>query len=165
MRKVSRNPVGAGRRQRGAAVVEFAFAAVIFFTLLTTIMEFGYMFWTNLSMQHAVREGARYAITGRTDLDPAATKTRYGAVIQRIKDSSMGVYGKVNPQVRVMVVQNDGSYLELSGATFGNPGQIVVISLDCTHSVLMPFVRPFFTDGDYSFTVRATMRNEMFPQS
>lgn len=162
-----KNPVQQwrSRNQRGNAVVEFALVAVIFFTLLTTVMEFGYMFWSNLTMQHAVREGARYSITGRTDLDPAPTKTRYGAVMQRIRDTSVGQFERLNPQVRVHVVLSDGTYQQLVGQTFGNPGQIVVISLDCTHDIIMPFVRPFFANGQYQFTVRATMRNEMFPSS
>ena len=160
----ARQRTGSGRGQRGNAVVEFALVALVFFTLLTTVIEFGYMFWSNLTMQHAVREGARYAITGRSDLDPAPTKTRYGAVLQRVRDASMGQYDRLDPDVHVQVVEADGSYTELSGPTFGGPGQIVVISLDCTHDVVMPFVRPFFDQGQFRFTVRATMRNEMFPQ-
>lgn len=153
------------RGQRGSVIVEFALVAILFFTLLTTVMEFGYMFWANLTMQHAVREGARYAITGRNDFDPAPTRTRYGAVLQKIRNSSVGVYDKVSPQVHVRVVESDGTYTELTGQTFGDPGQIVVIRLDCTHLVIMPFLRPLFPDGEYRFSVSATMRNEMFPGS
>lgn len=155
---------GAGR-QRGNTVVEFALIAVVFFTLLTTVLEFGFMFWSNLTMQHAVREGARYAITGRVDEDPAPTKTRYGAVLQRIREASVGQYDRLAPQVRVHAVQSDGSYAQLGPGTFGGPGQIVIISLDCRHGVVIPWVRPFFAGGEYRFTVRATMRNEMFPGS
>ena len=55
------------------------------------------MFWVNLTMQYAVREGARYSITGQSGLDPATlNKQRYLAVIQRIKDSSMGLYPVVS---------------------------------------------------------------------
>lgn len=145
-------------RQRGNTVVEFALVAVIFFTLVTTVMEFGYMFWTNLTMQHAVREGARYAIVGQA----IPNQTRYYSVLQRMRNTSVGQWDRVNPQVRVHVVDSDGNYQQLGGQSFGGPGQIVVISLDCTHQVIMPFIRPLFTAGEYRFTVRATMRNEMF---
>src|SRR5690606_28297169 len=58
------------RRQRGVAAVEFGLVALLFFTVLFSIIDWSYLFFANLSMQHAVREGARYAVVGRSDLAP-----------------------------------------------------------------------------------------------
>lgn len=52
-----RSSRGGHRRQRGAAVVEFALVAPIFFLLLMGIVDFG----INLSNQIALRQGAREA--------------------------------------------------------------------------------------------------------
>jgi Flp pilus assembly protein TadG len=72
------------RRQRGSAVVEMAIIAPIAFLLLIGVIEYSILFYTTLTMQYAVREGARYAVTGRTDKDPAASnQQRYLAVVSR----------------------------------------------------------------------------------
>lgn len=57
-------------KQAGIALIEFAIVATLLFALLFTIVDFALYGYVKLTMQHAVREGARYAITGRTDLDP-----------------------------------------------------------------------------------------------
>lgn len=152
------------RQETGAAALEFAFASLLFFTLFFGIMELGLMYWVNLTMQHAVREGARYAITGLADKDPTPTEGEGGekffdrqrAVTQKIKESSMGLYDRVNPKLQVSAP--DGSVF--SG--YGTSGDIIVISLECSWPLLTPLVSHFFSDGSYRFTVSATMRNEAF---
>ncbi len=136
------------RQQRGAVAVEFAIVASLFFLLLFAILEFSLMFWANLTMQHAVREGARYAVTGRADLDPnEEQQIRERAVVEKIRESSMGLYD------RVCSVRN---------TDFGTPQNITTINIDCSWPIVTPLIGSFFTGGEYSFTVSATMRNEAF---
>jgi hypothetical protein len=159
----------AAGRERGASIVEFALVAPVFFFLFLAIIEFGVLFWVNLTMQHAVREGARYAVTGQSNLDPnTANQQRYNAVIQDIKNSSMGLYGMLNPTIAVAI---NGGSLQLygnagiyNGGMFGGPGDIVVLQLNCAWPIITPLVKPFFinTGGQYKFSVAATMRNEAF---
>lgn len=53
----------AGRRaQAGAAIVEFAFVAMIFITLLIGVMEFGRWLFTLNAANEATRLGARLAV-------------------------------------------------------------------------------------------------------
>jgi Flp pilus assembly protein TadG len=148
------------RRSLGVATVEFALAALLFFTVMLAIADIGIMYWVNLTMQHAVREGARYAITGRTDLDPDGENNRYRAVIQQIRNNSMGLYDSVSPTVNVYAVTAGGE--TDIGESFGGPGDLIVIELDCSWPLITPLIRPFFTDGKYNFIVRATMKNEPF---
>jgi Flp pilus assembly protein TadG len=151
------------RRQHGNAILEFALVAMLFITLLTSVAELGLMFWATLSMQHAVREGARYSVTGLSDLDPSPTNpNRYNAVIARIRDQSMGLYDTVSPTVTVQTIDTAGALHTVGGTSFGNPGDITVIRLDCHWPLVTPFLRPFFPGGRYDFSVSATMRNEMF---
>jgi hypothetical protein len=144
---------------RGASVVEFALILPLLLLLLMAIIELGALFWVQMTMQHAVREGARYAISGRVDLDPnpdEAGRVRPAAVAEKIRLSSLGLYDSV---VTGMTV-TDPAGIELAG--FGNPGEIIVIRLQCSWQLLTPLVRPFFDDGTYTFTVSSTMRNENF---
>lgn len=57
--KRARRPVG------GAASVEFALILPLLLALLFGIMEFGFVFKDQLSIQQAAREGARVAAVGR----------------------------------------------------------------------------------------------------
>lgn len=155
------------RMQRGVSTVEFALIAPILFVLLCAAFDFGISMWVNLTMQYAVREGARYAVTGQDNLDPdSSDQQRYLAIIQEIKNSSMGLYNMVDPSYVVTInsgtpqsYSTQGSY---STGMFGNPGDIIVLQLNCTWPMLTPLMRPFFPGGNYTFSVAATMRNEGF---
>jgi Flp pilus assembly protein TadG len=149
-------------RESGATVVEMAVLAPVFMLVLLSLVELSLMFFATLTMQYTVREGARYAITGQANLDPnSSNQKRYLAVIQKMKDSSLGFYDKLDPAISV----NGTSYASTSysNAMFGSPGAISVIKLDCSWAVTTPLLAQFFTDGKYRFAVAATMRNEYFP--
>lgn len=163
---VERNSSPAGN-DRGSATLEFALVAPVFLFVLMAAMEMGILFWVNLSMQHAVREGARYAVTGQKDLDPGqGGAQRYRAVLQAIQNTSMGLYRKVSPVISVGInggaFQSYGDASLYSGGMFGGPGDVVVLRLDCTWPILTPLMQPFFDGGKYRFSVAATMRNEAF---
>ncbi|WLI87755.1 pilus assembly protein [Massilia sp. R2A-15] len=160
------------RRMRGAVAVGFALVAPILFLLLFGIIDLALMFWVDLTMQYAVREGARYSVTGQSDLDPAASaQQRYLAVIEKIRRSSMGMYDQLNPQITVTNYGNDGSNARTvnydpaapSPAIFGGPGDIVVLQLNNCAWTRLTVLAPLFKDGKYTFNVAATMRNEAFP--
>lgn len=144
------------RWQRGASAVEFALVAPLFFLLLFSIVDFSAMMWANLTMQHAVREGARYAITGQS-----SSPQRYQAVLAKIHDSSLGVYDMSNATVSTWV---NGTSQSNGNSMFGGAGDIVVIEVNCSWPLLTPMVAAFFksTGGKYNFSVAATMRNEAF---
>lgn len=149
-------------RQRGSSVVEMALIAPVLMLLMVGIVEMSLVFFTTLTMQYAVREGARYGVTGRTDKDPnAASQQRYLAIIQRIKESSAGMYDRVNPKFTV----NNKSYASAanySAGMFGGAGEIVVIELECDWPLATPMLAAFFANGKYHFTVAATMLNEEY---
>ncbi len=63
MAKLRRNPRGRhpdkGRRQRGAALVEFAFVGPVLMVLLFGVIEFSWVFNQFLDVRHGSREAAR----------------------------------------------------------------------------------------------------------
>ena len=151
----------------GAATVEFALVAVTVFTLLFGIIDFSYLFWGTLSMQHAVREGARYAVTGQSNLFANPTgnaKDRCDAAIEEIKNQSMGFYERVSPVIVFSTISTDTPPIITptpQNSCF-NANDIIVISIGCSLAPLTPPIRALFTDGKYGFTVSATMKNEAF---
>lgn len=164
--------VGFGKRHfrsvmRGASAVEFALVAPLLFFLLFVIVDIGVLFWVNLTMQYAVREGARYAVTGQSNLDPnAANQQRYLAIVQEIQNNSMGLYNLVSPSYVITINGGTSTSYSSSGSytsgMFGKPGDIVVLQINCAWPLLTPLIKPMFLNGTYSFSVAATMRNEGF---
>lgn len=149
------------RRQSGATLVEMAIIAPVFLLVLVAIIELSMMFFATLTMQYAVREGARFAITGRSSESATGNQQRYANVIAKIKDNSLGMYERTDPQISVNGTKY--STTSFNSGMFGAPGDIVVIQLDCGWPVTTPLLSSFFTKGVYQFTVAATMRNEIFP--
>ena len=70
--------------ERGAALVEFAIVATVFFSVLFGVLEFGRLFWTHNALRDAARRGVRYAAVRKND----------AAGIQAVK--YMVVYGDPN---------------------------------------------------------------------
>lgn len=154
------------KTEKGVATIEFALTAILFFTVFFAIIDFAYLFWGNLSMQHAVREGARYAVTGQAGLaPPTSTNPKCDAAVQALKNQSMGFYDRVSPVITFKKVDANGTIIILGTSCDSvdiAPNQIIVISVASTLPLLTPLLKPFFTDGSYAFTVSATMRTEAF---
>jgi len=148
------------QRQSGATLVEMAIIAPVFILVLVAIIELSMMFFATLTMQYAVREGARFAITGRANETGTGTQQRFATVIAKIRDNSLGMYERMNCAVSV----NGKSYAatSYSNAMFGGAGEMVVLQLDCAWPVTTPLLSQFFTNGQNRFAVGATMRNEYF---
>jgi len=88
------------RRERGAALVEFAVGALVFMTAVFAVIEFGRMLWTHNALTDAARRGARYAVNHTTDDSAAAQRmTVYGATDDGVR--SPLVYGLKESNVQV----------------------------------------------------------------
>jgi hypothetical protein len=160
LQRTSNTPqVKCSHRSRGTTTVEFAITASLFFLLLLMVLDFSLYSFAKLTMQNAVREGARYAVTGQVDLDPQAKFDRRRAVIQKIRDSSMGYFDEMTAVSDIEVTDSDG--LPVSG--FGAPGESIVITFNCQWPILSPFTQAILSKSHYDFSVRASMRNEEFP--
>jgi Flp pilus assembly protein TadG len=154
------------KRVRGVATVEFALTAILLFTVLFVIMDFSYLFWGNLSMQHAVREGARYAVTGQSNLDPnpqGTAQDRCDAAIVEIRNQSMGFFDRVSSTVVFKTLDaTTGAITPVPGNSCAAAGQIIIISVNCSLAPLTPFIKPFLASGKWEFVVSTTMKNEAF---
>ena len=146
-------------RSRGVTSVECAITTSLCFFLMLMVMDFALFSFAKLTMQHAVREGTRYAITGQVDLDPKADSDRKRAVIQKIRINTMGYFDKIMAESDIEVTDINGS--PVSG--FGEPGESIIITLKCQWPIISPFTRAILLDSHYDFSVRASMRNEEFP--
>ena len=145
-------------KQSGIAVIEFTAVVAFFLTLILTIIDIGMYGYVKLTMQQAVREGARYAVTGQSGLDPDGSNNREAAIIQKITNSSNGLLSQVIETDDIRVEDLYGNAV----TGFGGPGDIIAIHLDCEWATSSPYILPFVDDGTYKFTVSAAMKNESF---
>jgi len=76
------------KREQGQALVEFAIVLPILLMVVCGIIDFGWLFYNQLSVQNACREGARFACVNAT------SETLEADVINKVKENiSEGVSG------------------------------------------------------------------------
>jgi len=115
-----RNPPGAINRQSGAAIVEFAIVAVVFFTLLLGIMDFGRMLFTWNVATEVTRSGARIAVVC-DKLTPDQVRDRMRRIMPQLTNANI-VIDWHNPEGTVNNTCDKsnckGVEVRLSGVTF-----------------------------------------------
>ncbi len=67
---------------KGAAFIEFALIAPIFFLVTFAIIDFGRMMWLNNTVEHAATEGARFAAVRGSNKPSPATETQVVTFVQ-----------------------------------------------------------------------------------
>lgn len=73
------DPLG---RDRGETLVEFAFASVIFFTMVFAAIEFGIGVWNYNLVSNLAQEGARYAAVHGANSGSPASQTDVANFVQ-----------------------------------------------------------------------------------
>ena len=145
---------GAGMmRMRGQTLVEFATVTVLFFSLLFAVIDFGRLFYVQMTLQNAVRQAGRYAMTG----NHLTGQTRVQSVIAIATQAANGL--------DVSNIQINGQYCGKTTCNAGGPGSPVTISLQTNLQLITPVISQFFGPNGYQFTVSVTFQNEPFPPS
>jgi Flp pilus assembly protein TadG len=144
-----------GRGERGQAVVEFTLVALFFFSLIYAIVEFSHLFYTELTLQNALRDAGRYTVTGQGyTTNPA---DRLTAIQDKFCDNLIGT------GLTCANIASNFSVSCVGGCTQpgGGPGQIVTLTAT--------FQKPWFTEmfssllgGPITFNLNTTWTNEPF---
>ncbi len=159
MRERTRN--GARRKRasrKGLVVTEMAIILPVMMLLIFGILDFGRLYFTQITLQHAMREGGRFGVTGQQLPDPGnplALQSRIASIRQVVHDAAVGV--GVEPGDIVVSSISGGS------DNAGGPGDTLTISMSYSFRFITPMIGQFFNDGEQSFTVSTSFRNEPFP--
>ena len=116
------------RRERGQAVVEFAFILPLFLIVLFLVVEFGIGFSRWIVITNATREAARYAAVQ----DDTATIVA-NAATQRAIDTSNDLLASPDASVNVYFVDGPDA-----GVSVGDPGDSVVVTAGIDYSLVTP---------------------------
>lgn len=156
---ISAMPLNARRRgaaTSGNAVVEFAFCLPIFVLLLFAVIDMSSLFFTQITLQDAIRMAGRYAVTGNHQADPKNPNqqlSRVNSIVAVAQQQAMGL--------NISNIQISSAHGGSGSA--GGPGDTVTISLTSNVQLLTPFISQFFQNSVYTFTASVQMKNEFFP--
>lgn len=140
----------------GGSAVEFALVAPMFFLLFFAVFDFARLFYAEMTLQNAVRQAGRYAVTGNYLPDPQHQGQNLSRVNSIIKVAQQAAGGLSVSHIQI-------SSLGGGNGSAGGPGDTVTISLTSTLQLMTPIVAGFFPNGAYTFTVSVSFKNEPFP--
>lgn len=139
---------------RGQTLLEFALVVPVFFMLVFAIVDFGHLFYLEMTLQNAVQDAGRFAATGNHLKDANNnTLSRVNSIIQTAQQAAPGIdFSSIN-----ISSQYGGK------GSAGGPGDIVTVSFATVKQFFTPLIGKFFPGGVYNFTVSVTFKNEPFP--
>ena len=144
------------RSRSGQSLIEFALVAPLFFLLVFGITDFGRLFFTQETLQFALREAGRYAVTGqhKPDLKNGGNLSRVASIKAIAQQNAIGMITDPNS-----IVVSSGGVNNFAGV----PGDTVLVSLTTNLKLITPMIGRFFGPSQtYTFTVQTTFRNEPF---
>jgi Flp pilus assembly protein TadG len=144
----------------GQTLVETAISLSIFLLLVLGTIDFGYLISTKVTLQNAVRQGGRYAITGQciTGSDGSCSMTRYNSIMQVVENTSLGVAAASEIQIRC--TDNGGG----CPTNAGGPGDVVTITVTHPYHYLSGPIGALLHNS-ITLTVSSAFTNEAFPPS
>ena len=134
------------RRSRGDTIMEFAFFVFPTFAIICGFFDLGMALFTWNTLQNAVREGARYAITFQTDVSGhqiTSVKNTVAAWSMNFVSAS-AVAGGSGPYIDVKYytppTTANPSGTVVSGANSNAPGNLVEVAIKSyPYSYMAPF--------------------------
>lgn len=136
------------RSTLGQAMVETAIAMIVFLACLFAVVDAGMLFYTYLTLENAVSEATRFAVTQQT----TGGLSRVDSVKAIMRQSAPGI------------TINDSEFLFQNithgTADIGGPSDVIRISVQHPFALVMPL---FVYSGALQITVSSTMMNEPAP--
>jgi len=155
------------RDKRGIAAVEFALVLPVFVFLIFAVIDFGWYFFVQHTIQYATREGVRLALVGRTLTDDKGNAmTREASIIKTIKDNASLAVDPKDLNISIFPVSSDSGYGDPEHwdetQNAGEPGAIMRVRTRYTYHLLTPLIGYFFSGGKIPVQAEATYKNEQF---
>lgn len=149
------------KNQRGNTTTEMAMMLLPFVILILGVMEFGWYFLHQHTLQYATREGMRLALVGEVlndeNGDPLSREISISQVIHEKGELGLMDITDINFEH-----QADDNNWELA-PNAGNPAEYMRLKVDYQHKFLTPLIGSFFPDSEkILLSAEATYRNEDF---
>jgi hypothetical protein len=154
------------RNNKGTTLVEFALVAPLFILLTFGIIDFGWYFFVEHTLQYATREGMRLALVGRKLMDQNGNPmSREASIMKTIKDNASMAVDPSHLSIYIFPIGNDYSdpqNWEDLAPDAGDPGSYMRVKTRYAYKFLTPLIGAFFTGGSTVVEAQGTYRNELF---
>jgi TadE-like protein len=153
--------------ERGQALVEFALVSVLFFMLSFGVFDLARLFQSWVTVQHASRESARYAITGRADCDGALS--RDACIVWVAKNATEGL-ARAGVSGADVQVETEAWDYDFDTASWLDPGvegdtglqcDQIEVTVEYKHKFVLP-VLSALAPGGVTVVGRQRMTNEPY---
>lgn len=146
------------RGNPGSALVEFAIVVPLFFLLMFGIIDLGHLYFVQITLQNAMRQAGRYAVTGAS----MPGMSRVDSIRTVAQNSAPGL------DLSNIIISSQAGGSSTGGlgsaSSAGFPGENVTISLTTHLTLFTNLIGHYYgTNGVDTFTVSTTFRNEQFP--
>jgi Flp pilus assembly protein TadG len=141
--------------QRGNSMLEFAFVLLPLMAVLLAVVDYSMAIFMKVTLQHAVREGTRYAVTWQT----LAGKGQDASIKAIVQKNAMGFLSGTTGAAKI----NIQYYLAdtFTATTANDPGNIIDVSVQ---NYTWKWIAPLYRQGgNIAFTVHAMDRMEGLP--
>jgi Flp pilus assembly protein TadG len=145
--------------KRGEGLVEFAIVLPFFFLLMFGILDMGHLYFVQVTLENAVRQAGRFAVTGRS----LPGLSRVASIETIAQNAAPGL-----DLTKIIITSSGATSTGGVGnaASGGLPGEDVTISLKTHLTLFTNLMGHFYGTNDVdTFTVATTFRNERFPYS
>jgi len=125
--------LNAGRKRRGAALVEFALIFPLLIMMLLGIIEFGIMVMHQLTLEQAAREGSRLAAVRNPVEDVTERITNSASTLPNQQEMEISMtYSTDNGQSFPNTLTDTGG-----GENDAPPGSLIQVELNWPHHLVM----------------------------
>ena len=142
-------------------MIEAAIIAPLLLLLTFSIVDFASIFYVYLALENGLSQATRFAVTGNKMDDPLNPGTKLNRV-----DSIKLAMRQATPTLTIDDAAFTFNNMRPGGSSWnpgvGGPGDLEKVTVDYTWNVMTPLLRPFFTGGQFHFTVASAMKNESF---
>ena len=149
----------------GATALEFALVFPIFALLICGIMEFGWYFHVQHTIQFATREGTRLALVGgQLEDKEGKLLNRADSIVKAIKDNAAGAVDTNNLNISIFPVGPGYTDPEEWNTMInaGTGGDYMRVRVLYTFTFNTPLIGNFFPSGAKIIHAEALYRNELF---
>ena len=151
---------------KGTTVVEYALVLPFFLLLVLGMIDLGWYFFVEHTLQYATREGMRLALVGRKLMDESGNPmSREASIIKTIKDNASLAVDPSSLSIYIFPIGNDytdPANWENLDPYAGGPGSYMRVKTRYTYNFLTPLIGAFFTGGNTLVEAQGTYRNELF---
>ncbi len=139
------------RSDSGQGLLEFAVIVPVLLLVFFGVFEFGRFYFTRVTLQQAVAEAARFAITGEVLPDPDS-----GDPMSR----AQSIIAVIHKNAHTLDIDVDR--ITLTPPDAGGPGDVVTVNAEFSFEFVVPLYDKLVPGGKIDFEVSTAMKNEPF---